>query len=72
MQKNIVELHKLEIVCKKTAKALKIPISIIRETIKKFQSTKHVTNLSGRGHVARRIEWQRLSKDHSWTISEIG
>jgi len=31
VQQNIVELHKIESGCKKIAKALKIPISIIRE-----------------------------------------
>jgi len=39
-------------VIKKIAKELKIPISIIREIIKKFQKTKDVTNLPGRKHVS--------------------
>lgn len=51
VHQNIVKLHILESNCKKRAKVLKIPISTIRPIIKKFQSTKHVTNLPGRGCV---------------------
>jgi len=53
VQQKIVELHKIENGYKKKANALKIPISTIREIIKKFQSTKDVTNLPGRGHVSK-------------------
>jgi len=38
MQQKIVELHKIESGCKKIGKALKIPISTIREIIKKFRN----------------------------------
>jgi len=48
VQQKIVELHKIESGCKKIAKALKILISTIKAIIKKFQSTKDVTNLPGR------------------------
>jgi hypothetical protein len=51
VQQKIVELHKIESGFKKIAKALKIPIYTIRAIIKKFQLTKDVTNLPGRGHV---------------------
>jgi len=53
VQQKIVELHRIESGYKKTAKALKIPISTIRTIIKKFQSTKDVTNLRGRGRVSK-------------------
>jgi len=53
VQQKIVELHKIESGCKKITKALKIPISTIRAIIKKFQSTKDVTNLHGRGRVSK-------------------
>jgi len=49
VQQKIVELHKIESGCKKIAKALKIPISIIMVIIKKFHSTEDVMNLPGRG-----------------------
>jgi len=52
VHQKIVELHKIERFCKKIAKALKIPISTIRAKIKKFKSTKDVTNLPGRGRVS--------------------
>ncbi len=52
VKNKIVELHKIESGCKKRAKALKIPISTIRVIIKRFQSTKDVMNLSGRGRVS--------------------
>ncbi len=52
VQNKIVELHKIESSCKKRAKALKIPISTIRAIIKRFQSTKNVTNLPERGRVS--------------------
>ena len=53
VQQKIVELHKIESGCKKIAKALKIPISTIRAIIKRFQSTKDVSNLPGRGRVSK-------------------
>jgi len=54
VQQKIVELHKIESGCKKKiAKAFKIPISPIRAIIKKFQATKDVTNLPGRGRVSK-------------------
>ncbi len=49
VQNKIVELHKIEIGCKKVAKSLKIHTSTIRAIIKKFQSTE---NLPGRGRVS--------------------
>ena len=52
VQQKIVERHKIESGCKKIAKELKIPILTIRAIIKKFQSTKDVTNLPGRGRVS--------------------
>jgi len=42
----------MESVCKTIARALKIPISAIRAIIKKFQETKDVTNLPGRGRLS--------------------
>jgi len=50
VHQKIVEHHKIERGCKKIA--LKIPILTIRAIIKKFQSTKGVTNLPGRGRVS--------------------
>jgi len=52
VQQKIVDHHKIESGCKKTAKELKIPISNIRAIIKKFQSTTDVTNLPERGCVS--------------------
>jgi len=52
VQQKIVELHKLESGCKKIAKALKIPISIIMVIINEFHSTEDVMNLPGRGCVS--------------------
>jgi len=54
VQQKIVELHKIESSkkSKKIAKVLKIPISTIRPIIRKFQSTKDITNLPRRGHVS--------------------
>ncbi len=51
VQNKIVEHHKIESDCKKRVKALKIPISTTRVIIKRFQSTKYVKNLPGRGRV---------------------
>jgi len=51
VQNKIVENHKIESGCKKRVKALAIPISTIRVIIKRFQSTKYVKNLPGRGCV---------------------
>ncbi len=39
VQRKIIELHKLESVFKKRARAVKIHISTIREIIMSFQST---------------------------------
>ncbi len=52
VQQKITELHKLESGFKKRDRAVKIPISTIRAIIKKFQSTKKIMNLPGRGHVS--------------------
>jgi len=51
-QKKVVEIHKIESGCRKIAKALTIPIFTSRAIIKKFGSTKDVTNLPGRGRVS--------------------
>ncbi len=52
VKNKIVEHHKIESVCKKKVKALKIPIYTIRVIIKRFQSTKDVMNLPGRGRAS--------------------
>jgi len=52
VHQNIVELHKIQSGCMKIAKELKIPILTIRAIIKKFQSTKDVRILPGRGCVS--------------------
>jgi len=52
VQNKIVEHHKIESGCKIRVNALKISISTIREIIKRFQSTKDVKNLPGRGCVS--------------------
>ncbi|ROI15204.1 hypothetical protein DPX16_9003 [Anabarilius grahami] len=65
VQQKIVELYKIENGYKKKANALKIPISTIRAIIKKFQSTKDVTNLPGRGRIKI-----CLKLDQRYTVSE--
>ncbi len=52
VQQKIIALHQLESGFKKRARAVKIPISTIREIIKKFQSTENIMNLPGRGRVS--------------------
>jgi len=52
VQRKIVQFHIRESGGKKIAKGLIIPIWTIRAIIKKFQSTKDVTNLPGRGQVS--------------------
>ncbi len=53
VQQKIIELHKLvKCLFKKRARAVKIPISTIREIIKHSQSTENVMKLPGRGRVS--------------------